>query len=49
MNIRADACSALIVISAKKNAPCKFFYLAGCCIYAVLQLKSEVVNTALEQ
>ncbi len=48
MSIRADVCSALIVISVK-NAPCKVFYLAGCCIYAVLQLKSEVVNAALEQ
>ena len=48
MNIRADACSALIVISAK-NAPCKGFYLAGCRSYVVLQLKSEVVNAALEQ
>ena len=48
MNIRADVCSALIVISVK-NAPCKVKALAGCCIYAVLQLKSEVVNAALEQ
>ena len=48
MSIRADACSALIVISVKK-CTLQGFYLAGCCIYAVLQLKSEVVNAALEQ